>query len=327
MRAKSKTADQAVQTLARKTQTNAHAITEQEARNALRRSGYLLEHRTEAILRRSGWYVEANSAYEDSETHKSRELDLYALTSSPIDAAFQEDRLYTSVLIECVNSPQPIAFITKNPIMRRWAVSDVKATFDPEHIIDATTEARTDVVDLIELAKYHHYCAGRIATQFCSFKRKSDKEKEWMAWHDESHFGVFHSLVKALEYKLGQFQIKSGTYINWEFLHPVVVVQGSLLDVRCAGGSVEIRKTSHVKYRRTVIWKGEERGYMIDVVTERSFPRYITMLEAELKRTAFRVRRHAQLIKDSLRTKYENLGMAQTPLNSTNLSTVNSVNN
>jgi len=56
-----------------------------------------------------------------------------------------------------------------------------------------------------------------------------------------------------------------------------------------------------MKFHRTVIWKGEERSYMIDVVTERALPKFVAMLEKELKQSAFRVKRHVEIIKTTLR--------------------------
>ncbi len=274
-------------------------ITEAETRRALQRSGYLMEYRVEVLLRRRGWYIEANSAYEDSDTQKSREIDIYAIIGRPVGTG-PKDRLFSSVLVECVNNPQPIAFITKNPYIREWAVDDIKGVFDPEEVfVEGSTEP-INVGHLLKIASYHHYCRGRLASQFCSFNYKSDK-KEWMAWHDEVHFNAFSTLVKALEYRFTQFELLPGIYINWEFINPVVVVQGDILDVRCAGGKVGFRKTEHMKFRRTVIWKGEERSYMIDVVTERALPRFVAMLEKELKQSAFRVKRHVEIIKATLR--------------------------
>lgn len=276
-------------------------ITEAEACEALQRSGYLLEHRVETLLRRKGWYVEANSAYEDNETQKSRELDIYALTGHRIGKEHPDDRLFTSVLVECVNNLQPIAFITKMPVMKAWAVGDIKGTFDPE---DVVADGRTvNIGDLLKIDSYHHYCRGRVATQFCSFNYKSDK-KEWMAWHDDIHFNAFSTLTKALEYRFTQFEQHAGTYVNWEFINPVLVVQGELLDVRAASGAITLRKAQHIKYRRTVVWKGQERGYTFDVVTERRLPRFIAMLETEIKQTSIRVNRHLSLIKEALRAKY-----------------------
>jgi len=278
-------------------------ITESEACEALQRSGYLLEHRVETLLRRRGWYVEANSAYEDNETQKSRELDIYALTGHRIDKECPDDRLFTAVLVECVNNLQPIAFITKRPVMKAWAIDDIKGTFDPE---DVMVEGNTvNIGDLLKIGSYHHYCRGRVATQFCSFNYKSDK-KEWMAWHDDVHFNAFSTLTKALEYRFTQFEQHAGTYINWEFINPVLVAQGELLDVRAATGAITLRKAEHIKHRRTVIWKGQERGYIVDVVTERTLPRFIAMLEAELQRTSIQVKRHASVIRDALRAKYPN---------------------
>jgi hypothetical protein len=202
--------------------------------------------------------------------------------------------------VECINNPQPIAFITKKPYMREWAVDDIKGVFDPEEVFVEGSAEPVNLGQLLEIVSYHHYCRGRLASQFCSFNYKSDK-KEWMAWHDDIHFNAFSTLVKALEYRFTQFEFVRGIYINWEFINPVVVVQSDLLDVRCAGRAVSLKKTEHIKFRRTVIWKGEEKSYMIDVVTERSFPGFVAMLEGELKRTALRVKRHVDVIKATLR--------------------------
>jgi hypothetical protein len=52
---------------------------------------------------------------------------------------------------------------------------------------------------------------------------KADK-KEWMAWHEDTHFNVFASLVKAVEYRFTQLALVPGIYISWEFIRPVVLV-------------------------------------------------------------------------------------------------------
>ncbi|MBI3060149.1 MAG: hypothetical protein HYY81_12755 [Deltaproteobacteria bacterium] len=52
-----------------------------EIRDALLRSGYLLESRVESCLREHWGFVETNASYEDPETGKSRELDVYSMTA------------------------------------------------------------------------------------------------------------------------------------------------------------------------------------------------------------------------------------------------------
>jgi len=278
-------------------------ITEAEARAALVRSGYLIEYRAEALLRERGWFVEANSAYEDSETQKSRELDIYALLYRRTGTG-PKDRLFSSVLIECVNNPQPIAFFTRKPYVHNWAVGYIKGVFDPEEVYVKGSEQKTNIGDLLKIGSYHHYCRGTFASQFCSFSRKADK-KEWMASHEDTHFSAFATLVKAVEHRFTQLALVPGTYISWEFMNPVVLVQGELLDVKSVGGTVSFKKTEHIKFRRTVIWKGEERGYIIDVVTERAFPRFVAMLEGELQRTASGVKRHIRVLRDALGRKLD----------------------
>jgi hypothetical protein len=76
-------------------------ITPEAAREALLRSGYLLESRIEALFRRRAYYVQANSVFLDR-TASTRELDVYALGA--IKAGPQDrDFLFTAFLIECVN--------------------------------------------------------------------------------------------------------------------------------------------------------------------------------------------------------------------------------
>src|SRR5580700_10171994 len=120
---------------------------------------------------------------------------------------------------------------------------------------------------------YQHYCIGGIATQFCSFTRKKDKS-EWMATHEDEHFNVFSTLVKALEDALTRFTYSKGTYLNGTLLYPVLVLQGALVDVRHDGNRLEFRRESWVRYRRSAIFGKEQTSYVIDVVTERGFSKY-----------------------------------------------------
>jgi hypothetical protein len=98
-------------------QTLKHShISEDEMQQALLRSGYLLEHRIETTLRRKGWYVDGSHAYRDSDTGKSRELDLYAINFWDISTrtkTHRNDRVCIELVIECVNNSQPLAFLTK----------------------------------------------------------------------------------------------------------------------------------------------------------------------------------------------------------------------
>ena len=153
-------------------------ISEAEAREALLRSGYLIEYRIEQLLRNHGWYVEANSAYEDSESQKSRELDIFATKARLLGTSTKpKDALFSSVLIECINNPQPIAFITKKPYQQNWGVGYIKGVFDPEEVFLKHSRRSKNLGDLLKIASYHHYCQGRLASQFCSFQLQGGQER------------------------------------------------------------------------------------------------------------------------------------------------------
>lgn len=146
-------------------------ITLNEAKEALQRSGYLLESRLETVLSKRHYYVEANEAYPDPESGKARELDLYAMSAhraGPDD----HDFIFHVLLVECINNPQPVVFLTKNPQAGFLHHQDIKMAGLPVKIPDEKQRNQWESLsDFLDMSKYHHYCRGRVATQFCSFVR------------------------------------------------------------------------------------------------------------------------------------------------------------
>ena len=207
-------------------------ITLEDAKNSLLRSGYLLESRVEQFLEERGYYIEANSVYPDSNTNKTREFDLYALTNHSLNDRFHW--VWSVMLVECVNNPQPIAFITKEARIPEEHRYEIKLAGLPTKILQ-DNDTWFSVVDLLEIDKYHHHCSGRIATQFCSFAKKKSSD-EWMALHDDTHFESFQKLCDVTNYQVNQlldnWQGANVETVNIEFYYPLIVVQGDLIDVQ-----------------------------------------------------------------------------------------------
>jgi hypothetical protein len=278
-------------------------ISDGEMQQALLRSGYLLEHRIEATLRRQNWYVDASHAYRDVDTGKSRELDLYAIRPWDIKTKTKNrtgDRVWIELLIECVNNPQPLAFLTKRDPFASGvnAIPEIKFVCDPAVV--RTKRGKQDICHFLDMEDYQHYCTGRIATQFCSFTRKKDKS-EWMALHEDEHFTVFSTLVKALEDSLSRFTYSKGTFLNATFLYPVLVLQGALVDVRHNGGRFEFKKETWIRYKRSVIFGKEQTSYVIDVVTERGLSKYLKAIEREARKTAFRMKQSSEFLRANIK--------------------------
>lgn len=281
-------------------------ITLKQAKEALSRSGYLLESRIESVLLSNGFYVEANTAYLDPTTGKSRELDLYAIQGRKISRDY--DFIFPVLLVECVNNPQPIAFITKEPIVDFLNIDALQMAGLPVKVFSFDADKSwTPLREYLKMQDYHHYCHGRIATQFCSFKKKRDRDaEEWMALHEESQFDALRKLCDVVEYMVDK-QFKGWEFsdpvepINIEIYHPVLVLQGKLVEVRTSRRGSRLTEANHIQYRRTAIVNNEAQDYQIDVVSAEFFQKYLNLLTMEWQQTEKRLKRRRAILDKSIR--------------------------
>ncbi len=263
-------------------------ISSDEIKDALLRSGYLLESRLETTIRENGYYVEANSAYLDPESTKSRELDLFAMKGYRV-SFYDYELIYSVLLIEAINNPQPIAFITKESQVSPLHREDIKVAGLPVKFPNNELDSSWIFLpEYLGMNEYHHYCQERIATQYCSFTQKKS-DKEWMASHDETHFNNFRTLSLAIEYfqdvlykswKIG------ADAINLEFYYPLIVVQGELLEVSSNREDITINPANHIQYRWTSIIDMKEFNYQIDVITENYLSDYLNIIKGEMEQTS-----------------------------------------
>lgn len=277
-------------------------ITKTQARQALLRSGYLLESRIECFLDERGYFVHANSVYTDPVTSKSREIDLFALGARQVWREYHF--LFPCFLIECVNNPQPIAFITKEAQTPFLFHNDLKISGLPVKILETGKEESWEMLsDFLHMDKYHHYCKGRVATQFCSFNQKKGSF-DWLASHDERHFDCIKKLCDAVDY-FSERHFKDWSFgeeepVNLQIYYPLIIVQGSLFDARPSKRSVRLYDAKHIQYRQPGIINGEEVDYQIDIVTEAYFPQYVEMVEDEILKMARRMHRRKPQIVQSI---------------------------
>ncbi|HET9553997.1 MAG TPA: hypothetical protein VFP50_13590, partial [Anaeromyxobacteraceae bacterium] len=202
-------------------------ITEQEIAGALSRSGYLLEARVEEFLVKSGYGVDANIGYPDPVEGKVRELDARAMKGSLIQG---RHTVWTTLLIECSNNLQPLALMAKKP------PHSISPTAVPCSGIPTTVES-DPVQQRLRLDEFHHYWQGSLATQFCSFQRKKEKD-DWMASHDEGQWASIKKLGDTLAFDTHELQQAwepprndEAEPINLTLHYCVLVLQGSLVEV------------------------------------------------------------------------------------------------
>lgn len=228
-------------------------IADDEIKDALMRSGYLLESRLETVLLDRKFTVEANGAYVDPSTKKSREVDLMGMQFRFLGTQEKRGSIGTVLIIECINNSQPVAFFTKKYTKEgsRLSNSSISMAGTPLEL-----EGPADYLcDVLQLSTFHHYFTGHFATQYCSFQKKKS-EKEWMAFHSEDNHDAFNAVINAMNHHIALqtdlHQRSDVDTIDITFFFPVVVFQEEILEVIPDKGSVTFNAVDHVQYRRTV---------------------------------------------------------------------------
>jgi hypothetical protein len=285
--------------------SSADRIQDTEMREALLRSGYLLESRIETVLQARGYHLEMSAPVPDPKTGTSREMDAYAMKA--IDVRFRGDTeqfVCAVLLIECVNNSQPIAFITKESQHGPIDCNFIKvAGMPPELSINGKWAS---IAEALGLSEYHHYFQGRLATQWCSFAAKDIRNtKKWIALHDEVHFNDLSKLSTAVEYfadKCNQrWNMMCQSALHLQFYYPILVLQGELTEVRPKNTALTLAQVDHINFRRSIVVGDDEKRYHIDVVTEGYLPRLLELIEKELEEIATRLKTNEGCVRNSIK--------------------------
>jgi galactitol-specific phosphotransferase system IIB component len=292
-------------------------ISREEAKDALVRSGYLLESRVESVLRDAGYYVEANASYQDPSTSKSRETDIYAISAKPAGPT-EYDYVFPVLIAECVNNDQPLVLLTKEPMVPFLHRDEVRVSGLPVKFPESE-EAGTWVgfSEYLGLEKFHHYCRGRIATQFCSFVQKKGGSRAWTATHEEDHFDSFKKLTDALDYfgrrHFANYVLGDREHVNIQIYYPILILQGELWDARATKRSVTLRRARHLQFRRSSAAAATEEDYQLDVLEERYLPKYLEIVDQEADRIARLLRRRRRAVRSAIDTIVRNAKAATSP--------------
>ena len=295
-------------------------ITRTQMLDAISRSGYLLEQRVLPRIEREGFYVEANPVYPDPNTCKTREYDFSAITGVKLYRG-DTDFLFVSLVGECVNNAHPLVFFASDTHIDYFVQRDIKSAGIPLYIPDAEG-AGNDVLlqEYLHFEKFHHYFRGTFGTQYCSFKLKSSKQTEWMAWHEEEHHGLFNSLVCATEFEVAKtfssWYLRSkdkAEPVNVNLFYPLLIVRDELYECRqTKRGGPTLRKRSHVHFRKSVISGTDPQVFHIDVIVESYLGRFLSTLIKEAEEIKRRFQRKKQAIELSVDRIVERARVAHT---------------
>jgi len=293
-----------------KKRATSDVITPPEIKDALQRSGYLLESRLDSLLRHMGYLVYANSAYPDPLEKKSREVDIVAHKAfdalKPVETETHHIKqwIFPVLMIECLNNLQPVAFFTKSAQLPHIDHYCIRMAGIPLIIKDREDASGALLCDFLNMNKYHHYCHRKVATQFCSFKAKNERRAdtpEWMAWHEDSHYSSFQKLAAVLEHRVDeQANCHAIGGINIEVYYPLVVLQGELLEVEQKAADLEIAPADHVRLVFSQTINSAHREYHIDVIKESFLVDFVAMVEGEISRMVGQIKRKQAQVEKAL---------------------------
>ena len=262
-----------------------------QIKEALRRSGYLLEVRASQLLENRHWRPTPNYVYVDSDTGVTRELDIIATYSCSL--ANDLGQIEAVLLAECMNNPQPLALFERPPGIAGADVFAIRTAGNLSYILQDIHWEHT--LTAAHARDWHHCCGRSFASQFCSFAKKKSagprKHWPWMASHDEVHFQCFDSLYKGLkhvrQYKVNS--IRSGaaaTRVHLDLYYPAAILQGELISVEPSGDDLTVKPIARSVFRRGVIEEGMNDVFFIDILSESELESYCSMLENELDKLA-----------------------------------------
>ena len=264
------------------------SISTKQMRDAIQRSGYLLEQRVATILTKEWGFAETNLVFPDPDTGKSRELDISAISATQIyKKGF--NFVFPILLCECENNPQPVAFFTKESLISFMHHEQAKVSGIPVKFWQE--DGYVSLSEFTGMGKFHHYCKGAVATQYCTFQLKKDKSS-WMALHSEEQHDTFNSLIKALDYKIAE-HFDSWSLpnkvdeegINIQIYYPLVIFQGGLYSATLKNNQLALKKSKHIQFRKELFLPriNEVETYQMDVINEEYLPHYLRIIDAEMQ--------------------------------------------
>lgn len=274
--------------MSRKPPAILNSISTEQMKDAIQRSGYLLEQRVESVLCEGGYYVETNPAFPDPETGKSREIDLSALSTRRVYKKGLHF-VFPFLICECENNSQPIVFFTKESAISGIHHWEVKASGIPVKFWEE--DSFVGLPDFTGMERFHHYCRGPIATQYCSFQLPKRDQTSWIALHSEEQHDTLNSLIKALEYELSTHfdswalpDKGEEETVNIQIYYPLLILQGGLYSARVRNDRLSLRRSKHIQFRKEFFLprKNEVETYQIDVISEEYVRDYLEMIESEV---------------------------------------------
>ncbi|HTJ48898.1 MAG TPA: hypothetical protein VL443_05525 [Cyclobacteriaceae bacterium] len=275
-------------------------IGENEIRNAISRSGYLLEGRIIRRLVENDYYISPSERYSDPRTGIDREIDIIGL-SELIKGRVGgfELKVNHELIIECTNNPQPIVFFEIGAGDKFLSTYEPYASFSTKDE-DSEVCIRLNNSSILELTHPENYFIVQTpSVQYCSFTQKKGS-KEWMALHPDEVNSMMIKFKDCFEQQRVSFEEMppKASEFRHVLFRMVWVTSNDLYLATEKNGEVTLSKKDLVFYLHKFSDKNIVRNIMVDVVSEAYFDSYIKLNKEIDKRLVDKIIGNEQSIID-----------------------------
>jgi hypothetical protein len=260
-------------------------------------SGYLLEGRIARVFNSHCPTAQTNVLHKHPiEPNRLVEIDVEDHYSEWFEP---NSYLRRSVLVECKNNSQPVAFFTRSC---EAAYNIYRITYTGFPRLVEVSGHNLIVPHRLMAERWHHYCLTKeVAAQLCTFKRS----KSWELDNDKpNHYRSSMSdlcLIAATGTQPRPSHL-TARGVELEIAYPVMVFQGPIYTVReefepgpfriTGRREVVVEPAAHVQFQHTIRLADREINMQVDIVTETEFPRLLNSIEAERQKFVSGVREH-----------------------------------
>jgi hypothetical protein len=266
--------------------------TVEDIKDALSRTGFLLEHRVAQTLRRPPhWNADISQAYPDPETGKSREIDVFASIVRYVSRKPEELAITARLIIECKNNSAP--FVLIGNLVKNFPHFDdsVILTFDPLRLRFPKAPLR-----LAKLELHLDHLAGSIMEdEFTAYQllRLVRQNKVWKAGNNAIYDSILYPLAKAWSYTIDRVRkdkeedekrhgIESWRFPWLYYFFPIVVTSGQLFVLDVSDENLQVSGAKWAKIKRSFYSADLKCDLRADVV---SFDHWDEYLESRVVRT------------------------------------------
>lgn len=238
-----------------------------------------MEHLAATVFETNGFHVETSWPFEDSESGKSREIDLRAI--KPIHLTSNKDaHVFIEFLVECKASSSPFVFIERRKNQREMHSLRFEQFVFKKKRYEKAVPGGSRVFwpsEFYELHDHYYLNHDKKASQFTKVVRKGDK---WVANHDGIYDSLILPIAKATAQRTKQHREVVSHYKNpVAFLtFPCVVLPRSLVVIDALTEN-DLREADQVSFVRNFDSGPLQGEVLIDFVSTNGLAKHIEACE------------------------------------------------